>query len=387
MRLALGKHGPLVGDSGGRYAVCTMPIVELTLPHHRYDIIIEPGSARRLGELVREAIPTADKALLVTDEGVEPHHARPVAKAMEAGGIETIIAVIPVSEKKKTLGTVRTLYEIMLENHLERGHAVVTLGGGICGDVAGYAAATYLRGIPFVQCPTTLLAMVDASVGGKTGVNVPQGKNLIGAFHQPSRVVIDTDVLSTLPERELRCGLGECLKHGVIRDASLFDWITQNAEKIMALDSPTLVELVQRNVQIKANVVMADEKERGERAHLNLGHTFAHAIEATSQFGTTYKHGEAVSLGMVAAAEFAVARKLCDASVRHRIIAGCDAVGLPTSAKHLATNAILLKAMALDKKVRAGRLRLVLPTAMGHVTIIDDATADEVAAAWDAIRE
>lgn len=368
-----------------------MPTVDLTLPHHRYDIVIEPGCLTQIGHLIREAIPTADKAILVTDEGVEPHHARPVAKAMEAQGIDTVVAVIPVSEKKKTLGTVRTLYDIMLENKLERGHALVTLGGGICGDVAGFAAATYLRGIPFVQCPTSLLAMVDASVGGKTGVNVPQGKNLIGAFHQPSRVVIDPEVLATLSERELRCGLAECLKHGVIRDPlpgqpPLFDWIIERAEAIQSLDMPTLVELVKRNVEIKAAVVMADEKEAGERAHLNLGHTFAHAIEATGQFGTKYKHGEAVSLGMVAATAFAVNRKLCSPDLLDRVIAGCAAVGLPTSAKHLAPDAILLKTMALDKKVQAGRLRLVLPVRMGEVTIVADARAEEVKAAWSTVR-
>ncbi|MEO1237188.1 MAG: 3-dehydroquinate synthase [Planctomycetota bacterium] len=364
-----------------------MPTVDLTLPHHRYDVHIEPGALMRLGTLVREAVPTADRALLVTDEGVEPHHARPAAKAMEAEGVETVVAVIPVGEKKKNLGTVRTLYDLLLENRFERGHPIVTLGGGICGDVAGFAAATYLRGVPFVQCPTSLLAMVDASVGGKTGVNVPQGKNLIGAFHQPSRVVIDTDVLTTLPERELRCGLAECLKHGVIRDAALFDWIAGHAEGILTLQPETLVELVERNVRIKAAVVVADEREAGERAHLNLGHTFAHAIEATSKFGTTYKHGEAVSLGMVAAANFALNRRVCDTTVRDRIIAGCECVGLPTSAKHLAPDSLLLKAMSLDKKVRAGRLRLVLPVRVGAVTIVDDATPDEVRAAWSAVRE
>ncbi|MEM1108031.1 MAG: 3-dehydroquinate synthase [Planctomycetota bacterium] len=370
-----------------------MPTVDLTLPHHQYDIVIEPGCVMRMGDLVREAIPSADKAILVTDEGVEPHHARPVAKAMEAQGIETVVAVIPVSEKKKTLGTVRTLYDIMLENKLERGHALVTLGGGICGDVAGFAAATYLRGIPFVQCPTSLLAMVDASVGGKTGVNVPQGKNLIGAFHQPSRIVIDPEVLATLSERELRCGLAECLKHGVIRDPlqdgqpPLFDWITEHAEAIRSLDMPTLVELIKRNVEVKASVVMADEKEAGVRAHLNLGHTFAHAIEATSRFGTKYKHGEAVSLGMVAATAFAVNRKLCPPELLDRVVAGCEAVGLPTSAEHLAPDTLLLKTMAMDKKVRDGRVRLVLPVRMGQVTIVDDATAEEVKAAWATLRK
>jgi 3-dehydroquinate synthase len=359
-----------------------MPCVELKLPHHRYEVTIEPGLLGRLGHLVREAIPSADRAILVTDEGVEPHHARPAAKALEAAGLDTRVAVIPVSEKKKTLGTVRTLYDLMLEHHLERGHALVTLGGGICGDVAGFAAATYLRGIDFVQCPTSLLAMVDASVGGKTGVNVPQGKNLIGAFHQPARVVIDPQVLATLPARELRCGLAECLKHGVIRDASLFDWIIDKAAAITALHAETLVELVRRNVQIKADVVAADEREAGERAHLNLGHTFAHAIEATSNYGTTYKHGEAVALGMIAAARFAAARRVCDASVPERIVEGCAAVGLPTRAQRLAPPPALLKAMMLDKKVRDGRIRLVLPTRIGGVTIVDDAGPEELAAAW-----
>ncbi|MEM6459039.1 MAG: 3-dehydroquinate synthase [Planctomycetota bacterium] len=363
-----------------------MPTVELELPHHRYDVLIEPGCLARLGELVKQAVPTAERAVLVTDEGVEPHHARPAAKAMEAAGIDTVVAVIPVSEKKKTLGTVRTLYDIMLGNRLERGHPVVTLGGGICGDVAGFAAATYLRGVPVVQCPTSLLAMVDASVGGKTGVNVPQGKNLVGAFHQPARVVIDPRVLATLTDRELRCGLAECLKHGVIRDPRKFDWLIEHADAILARAEATLVELIERNVRIKAAVVGADEREAGPRAHLNYGHTFAHAIEATSRFGTTYKHGEAVALGMVAAGVFAVGRRLCDPTVLDRVVAGCTAVGLPTSAKHLAPNTLLLKAMALDKKVKGGRLRLVLPTEIGSVTIVDDAKPEEVAAAWDAIR-
>ena len=373
--------------SGGLGYAAVMSAVEVQLPHHRYEVTIEAGSLSRLGELVREAVPSASRALLVTDEGVEPHHARPVAKALEAGGVESVVAVIPVGEKKKTLGTVRTLYELLLEHQLERGHAVVALGGGIVGDVAGFAAATYLRGIPVVQCPTSLLAMVDASVGGKTGVNVPQGKNLIGAFHQPARVVIDPRVLATLPQRELRCGLAECLKHGVIRDAARFDWLVDHAEAILAQDPDTLAELVAWNVQIKAAVVAADEREAGERAHLNFGHTFAHAIEATGRYGAAVKHGEAVALGMVAAATFALRRGICDASVLDRIVAGCTAVGLPTQLKALAPNAMLLKAMALDKKVRDGRIRLVLPTRMGQVTIIDDAEPAEVAAAWDSLRE
>ncbi|MEE9404119.1 MAG: 3-dehydroquinate synthase [Algisphaera sp.] len=363
-----------------------MATIDLKLPHHAYTVHVEPGSLTRLAELVRGAVPSADRVVLVTDEGVEPHHGRDVARALQAGGIDTAVAVIPVSEKKKTLGTVRNLYEIFLENKLERGHAVVTLGGGICCDVAGFAAATYLRGVAVVQCPTTLLAMVDASVGGKTGVNVPQGKNLIGAFHQPAAVVIDPHVLGTLPVRELRCGLAECLKHGVIRDEALFDWIGDQAPAILALDEDVLVELIGRNVQIKAHVVEADEKEAGERAHLNFGHTFAHAIEATAAFGTKFKHGEAVAIGMVAAARFAEMRGMCDVAVGDRIAVALEAVGLPTGSKELASDAVLLKAMAMDKKVQGGKVRLVLPTKMGAVEIVGDATADEVVAAWGAVR-
>ena len=366
-----------------------MARVELALPGHSYDILVEPGLTDRLGELVRAAVPSVKdggRAALITDEGVEPHHARRVAKAMQEQGLDTTVAVMPVSEKKKTLGTVATLYSVLLDAKLERGHPVVTLGGGICGDVGGFVAATYLRGVPFVQCPTSLLAMVDASVGGKTGVNMTHGKNLIGSFWQPDLVVADVRVLETLPPRELRCGLAECVKHGVIRDPALFDWIGCQAQDILKLDLPTLVELVRWNVQIKANVVIADERERGERAHLNLGHTFAHAIEATAQFGAQHKHGEAVAIGMVAAATLANDLGMCDASVIDRIVAALKAVELPTSGKDLAPTPLLMKVMAHDKKVQAGKLRFILPTRIGEVVIRDDVPAEKVAAAWDAVR-
>ncbi|MEM1445306.1 MAG: 3-dehydroquinate synthase [Planctomycetota bacterium] len=365
-----------------------MGAVNLSLPGHAYDILVEAGGLARLGELVRAAVPSVSaggRAALITDEGVEPYHGRAVAAAMQAQGLDTTVHVIPVSEKKKTLGTVNTLYTLLLESRHERGHPVVSLGGGICGDVTGFVAATYLRGVPFVQCPTSLLAMVDASVGGKTGVNMPQGKNLIGSFWQPDLVVADVDVLASLPERELRCGLAECLKHGVIRDAALFEWIVQHAERINALDRPTLIELVERNVRIKAAVVMADEREAGERAHLNFGHTFAHAIEATTQFGGKYKHGEAVSIGMVAAATLAAEVGLCDASVPQRIAAAVDRVGLPRAGA-LAPTPLLLKAMGHDKKVKSGKIRLVLPTTIGAVTIRDDIPVEQIATAWDAVR-
>ncbi|MEM1097831.1 MAG: 3-dehydroquinate synthase [Planctomycetota bacterium] len=365
-----------------------MGIVNLSLPGHAYDIVVEAGALTGLGDLVRAAVPSVaggGRASLITDEGVEPHHGRAVASAMQSQGLDTTVHVIPVSEKKKTLGTASSLYTLLLESKHERGHPIISLGGGICGDVSGFVAATYLRGVPFVQCPTSLLAMVDASVGGKTGVNMPQGKNLIGSFWQPDLVVADVDVLATLPERELKCGLAECLKHGVIRDASLFDWIVQHADHIAELDRPTLIALVERNVRIKADVVMADEREAGERAHLNFGHTFAHAIEATTQFGGKYKHGEAVSVGMVAAATLAAEEGMCDGSVPTRIAEAVQRVGLPGSGT-LAPTPLLLKAMGHDKKVKAGKIRLVLPTKIGAVTIRDDIPVERIAAAWDAVR-
>ena len=201
--------------------------------------------------------------------------------------------VLPGGEASKNLDSVRALYDVLLERRLERGSPVIALGGGVTGDMVGFVAATYLRGVPFVQCPTTLLAMVDSSVGGKVGVNVPQGKNLIGAFHQPVAVIADTLALRTLPARELRCGLAECIKHAVIRDPKLFAWTRANMPSLLALDADALAELVARNVAIKAAVVTEDEKETGVRAHLNFGHTFAHAIEAVTGYGVIL-HGEAV---------------------------------------------------------------------------------------------
>ena len=278
-----------------------MPTVTLELPHHAYDVLIDAGLLKSLGKLVRE-INRGAKAALIIDKNIEKSHGRVAARSLSAADFDCVVGVMPPGEDYKTLGTVRGLYEVLLDAKLERQSPVVALGGGITGDTVGFVAATYLRGVPFVQVPTTLLAMVDASVGGKVGVNMPQGKNLIGAFHQPTRVVIDPDVLMTLPERELRCGMAECIKHGVIRDPELLDWTIAHAKAIANLDSATMVELVARNVAIKAGVVIRDEKEAGERAHLNFGHTFAHAIEAAGRYGEAFDihHGEAVALGMVA---------------------------------------------------------------------------------------
>ncbi|HQH26812.1 MAG TPA: 3-dehydroquinate synthase [Oligoflexia bacterium] len=252
------------------------------------------------------------------------------------------------------------------------------------GDTAGFVAATYLRGVAFIQCPTTLLAMVDSSVGGKTGVNVPQGKNLIGSFYQPKAVVIDPEVLRTLPRRELCCGLAECVKHAVIADDSLFSWIEAKLPQILALEMPVLVELLERNIAIKARIVEQDEKEQGIRAYLNLGHTFGHAIEATAGYGVI-EHGEAVALGMIAAFELAVSLGICGCEAAERVRRLIERIGLPVKAD-LAANEALIAAMASDKKRKDSAVRFVLPERIGAVRIISGAERGSLNAAWDSLR-
>lgn len=360
-----------------------MATVTVSLPHHHYSIKIEPGLLNQLGDEVRTVAPH-DRAALIADATVMQLHGEQAVAALHAAEYKIAKIALPSGEKHKTLDTVKAAYDIMLDARLERRSPVIAFGGGVCGDTAGFVAATYLRGVPFIQCPTTLLAMVDASVGGKVGVNVKQGKNLIGAFYQPQLVLIDPLVLRTLPKRELRCGLAECIKHGVIRDPELFSWIEDHVSDILALDTDTMVELVQRNVAIKAAVVEADEKESGVRAHLNFGHTFAHAIEAEAGYGEI-EHGEAVSLGMVAATSLAVETGMCDRDLLTRLIDLLDAIGLPTLAE-LPPSRELMASMTLDKKVENNKIRLVLPTRLGEVTICDDKDAIAIAKAWKSIR-
>ena len=364
-----------------------MPTVDLTLPHHRYTIHIEPGLLGRLGSLVR-SVAAHDRAALFADRAVAEPHGRVACASLESAGYRVVTREVLAGEEHKNLATVASLYDAMITHRLERKSPAIALGGGVIGDTIGFVASTYLRGVPFVQCPTTLLAMVDASVGGKVGVNLPQGKNLVGSFYQPNLVAIDTDTLRTLPPRELRCGLAECVKHGVIRAPDKFAWLEQHVDKILALDSATLVELVRWNVQIKANVVMADEKETGERAHLNFGHTFAHAIEALVSFDapTKYHHGEAVSLGMVAATRLAVEAKRCPADVLPRLVALLKRIGLPTHAGDLPATDKLIDSMKLDKKVADGRIRLVLPDRLGAVSIVSDTPESAVRSAWESLR-
>ena len=362
-----------------------MPTITLALPHHRYDILVEPGGLNKLGGLLRPLAPN-HKAGLVVDSGAAAHGGTALA-SLTGAGYGVTCSAYQASEGNKNLQAVGCILNDLLEARFERGTPVVSVGGGITGDVVGFAAAACLRGVPFVQCPTTLLAMVDASVGGKTGVNAVQGKNLIGAFHQPVLVICDISALDTLPDRELRCGLAECVKHGVIRKPDLFAWMEAHARQILDRDHAMLTELVARNVAIKAHVVEADEKETGERAHLNFGHTFAHAIENVAGYTADFKHGEAVALGMVAATRLAVDAGRCEAALLARLEKLLAALELPVrwpAGKALPTDK-LMAAMGSDKKVKDGHVRLILPDGMGKVSIVKDAPRAAVEAAWGAL--
>ena len=352
-----------------------MKTVTVNIPAHNpaaYDIRIGGGLLARLGEMLRAVAP-APTCAMVTDSNVGPHYLAPATAALEQAGYRVVTHVIEAGEQHKTLATVSAALDTILGARVERATPVVALGGGVVGDLAGYVAASLLRGVPFVLAPTTLLAAVDASVGGKVGVDHKAGKNLIGAFHQPRLVVTDIDTFRTLPAREIRCGLAECIKHAVIRDAGLFDFIRQNAGVLgtcaKAGWGETMGDLVARNVAIKAAVVEEDPFEHGVRALLNFGHTFGHAIENVMEYAGI-QHGEAVALGMVAAGRMAVRLGRFGTEDCGRMAALIQAVGLPTRLPGLDSDKIFA-AMFTDKKVRGGKLRFVLPTRIGQAEVVE----------------
>ncbi|HVX84335.1 MAG TPA: 3-dehydroquinate synthase [Phycisphaerae bacterium] len=338
-----------------------------------YDIRIEAGGLARLGEQVRAVAP-APSCAVVTDSLVGPLYLERAAASLAGAGYRVLVHTMPAGEAHKTLATASGALDTFLNARVERATPVVALGGGVVGDLAGLVAATLLRGVPFIQAPTTLLSAVDASVGGKVGVDHPAGKNLIGAFHQPRLVLTDIATFKTLPPRELRCGLAECVKHAIIREAGLFAFIESHVGKLLACDSAAIEELVARNVAIKAAVVMEDPFEHGVRALLNLGHTFGHAIENVMGY-TGIAHGEAVALGTIAATRLAAARGEFPPGDVGRIAALLEAIGLPTALPGLDVDRTFA-AMATDKKVAGGRLRLVLPTAIGAARVVQTGDAD-----------
>jgi 3-dehydroquinate synthase len=357
-------------------------VVPVNIQPARYEITVRPGLLDDVGPLL-SSLTKSTRAGLVTDSQVGPLYAPTVSGSLKESGIDPIMATIPAGEGHKTLADLAPVFDALLSARVERSTPILALGGGVIGDMTGFVAASILRGVPFVQIPTTLLAMVDASVGGKTGINHAVGKNLIGAFHQPIAVLIDPAVLETLPTREIRGGLAECIKHDIIRDAEGFDRLEHDIHRALAMDIDYLSDLVVHNVALKARVVEADPFERGDRAHLNFGHTFGHAIETVSRY--SYSHGECVALGMVAAARMAGDLGMIDQQSVQRIVAVIQAVQLPVSGLKLGIKE-LVDAMMYDKKVKAGKVRFVLPDRIGHVVIRDDVPVEYVMRAVDSLR-
>lgn len=348
--------------------------ITVTLSGHAYDVHVRPGLLAEAGRILRTLNP-GPKVGVVTDTTVHALHYPALADGLQRAGFRVIPAVIPPGEEHKNLAEVSRVFDQLLPHGFERSTPLIALGGGVVGDLTGFVAATLLRGVPFMQVPTTLLAMVDASVGGKTGVDHPAGKNLIGAFHQPIAVLCDVATLRTLPLRQMRSGMAECIKHQIIRDAQGFARLEQCVADTLLLKTHDLVELVAHNVAIKARVVESDPLEKGERAHLNFGHTFGHAIEQVSEY--RYTHGEAVALGMVAASRTAVKLGMLDPRDCGRIEKLIAATGLPTGGLALDIDRII-QTMQTDKKVRNGRIRFILPDRIGHVVVRDDVSEDVV---------
>ena len=311
------------------------------------------------------------KAALVTSTVIAPLYLERVATALRAAGVEVIEVVLPDGEEHKTWQTLNLIFDALLVARCDRRTTVVALGGGVVGDIAGFAAAVYQRGVPFIQVPTTLLAQVDSSVGGKTAVNHPMGKNMVGAFHQPQAVISDVTTLQTLPMRELRAGLAEVIKHGAISDPVFFEWLEVNMDRLVAKDTGALTHAVVRSCEIKAAVVGSDERETGQRATLNFGHTFGHAIESGLGYGH-WVHGEAVGAGMVMAA---------DLSARLGMIAGADAAriralvgraGLPVAGPGSLAADRYLELMSVDKKAAGGKIRFILLERLGSAVLRSD---------------
>jgi len=343
--------------------------VAVGLGDRSYEIRIGSGTLGALGEACR-GLDLGAKAAVVTNPTVAAHYLDTTVRSLEKAGFSVSVFEVPDGERHKRLSRIARLYDHLVSERFDRRCFLVALGGGVIGDMAGYAAATYLRGIPFVQVPTTVVAQVDSSVGGKTGVNHPSGKNLIGAFHQPALVHVDLKVLSTLPRRELLAGIAEVVKYGVIADAAFFTYLERHVDEVLALDPTAMARVVKRCCEIKAQVVAEDEREvSGRRAILNYGHTVGHALEAVTRY-RRYRHGEAVAVGMVAAARMAVALGRLKDDAARAVEGLLSRFGLPTALPPRVDRGELLSAMGLDKKVAKGRIRMVLPDRIGHVDLV-----------------
>ena len=348
-----------------------------------YPVIVAWGALATLGTRLREA-GLSTYAYVISDEQVWHHLGDEVEASLRAAGVEFDFFTVAPGEESKTLGSASSIYDWLIDHKAERGHVVVAVGGGVATDLGGYVAATYARGLPLVHVPTSTLGMVDAAIGGKVAVNHPRGKNMIGFFHQPHFVLTDPAVLRTLPPREIKSGLAEAIKHGLIADEAYLGFLEDNPAAILRLDPEVTTEAIRRSAQIKAEVVSADEFETtGRRSTLNYGHTLAHAIESTTGY-SRFRHGEADGIGMMAAASMSVRMDLLDPAVLDRQRRVLEAYGLPTHADGL-DRGRLLAAVALDKKVQGKKVRWVLLEAIGRPVLRDDVPSDVVEAALDEV--
>jgi 3-dehydroquinate synthase len=358
-------------------------IVPVGLGARAYDVVIANGlldeAGRRIAPFVKRG-----RVAIVSDETVWRLHGARLTASLEAAGLAAPSIVVPPGEQTKSFEGLADVSDRLLALELDRGDLIVAFGGGVVGDLAGFAAAIYKRGVDFVQIPTTLLAQVDSSVGGKTAIDTPRGKNLIGAFHQPRLVLADLDVLGTLSDREMRAGYAEVIKYGLLGDRAFFEWLEANAAAVLAREPAALSHAVARSVEMKAEIVAEDEKEAGRRALLNLGHTFGHALEAEIGFGDALLHGEAVAAGSALAFRFSAAQGLCTGQDAARAAAAIAAAGLPTRLGEVSPKPFdadrLIRHMAQDKKAESGRLTFILARGIGEAFTAKDVDAGAVRA-------
>ncbi|MCY7386412.1 MAG: 3-dehydroquinate synthase [Microcoleus sp. CAN_BIN18] len=353
-------------------------IIKVDLGPQSYNVCVRSGGLDELGTLMGD-LSLGKKVLLVSNQSIFRQYGDRATTALESAGFEVSSCILPPGEQYKTLNSVQKIYGAALANRLERSSTMVALGGGVVGDITGFAAATWLRGINVVQVPTSLLAMVDASIGGKTGVNHPEGKNLIGAFHQPRLVLIDPDVLKTLPAREFRSAMAEVIKYGVIWDVELFGKLekSKRLDQMRYVKADLLAEILIRSCQAKAEVVSKDEKESGLRAILNYGHTIGHAVESLTNY-KVINHGEGVAIGMAASSRLAVELGMWDAECDRRQSALIEKAGLPAKLPAGVDVEEILNTLQLDKKVQDGKVRFVLPVRLGEAAVSDRVDGDVI---------
>jgi 3-dehydroquinate synthase len=337
-----------------------------------YEVVVGSGLIDRAGKHIAPLL-KRPRTAVITDTNVSDHHGERLAVSLEKAGIATDVLVVPPGEETKSWEGLSMLSDQLLALELDRGDMIIAFGGGVVGDLVGFAAAIYKRGIDFIQIPTTLLAQVDSSVGGKTAIDTPRGKNLIGAFHQPRLVLADLDVLATLPEREMRCGYAEVIKYGMLGDGAFFGWCEEHGCQVLHAENAALAHAVSRSVEMKAQIVEEDEREAGRRALLNLGHTFAHALEAENGYGEALKHGEAVGAGCALAFRFSAALGHCSTADAERVEAALRKAHLPTRLSdvpgHPFSAERLIGHMAQDKKAEGGALTFVLARAIGEAFV------------------